>query len=103
MRCRATYVAIVVLAACDGTSATPPTCEQGAATVTARTVDGFATIASVELVSQGGTCALGPRCTPRMEAPCEEVSITGFPIGVTCMFTFTSTTGVTMSAKATLE
>jgi hypothetical protein len=94
---------IIFLSACGDGSRTLQECEQGSAALTAGTIDGLATIAEVELVSQGGTCLLGSACMPRADAPCAEVSIIGFPIGVTCMLTFTSTAGATATGQATLE
>src|SRR5262245_55345148 len=83
---------------CGSSNRTYPLCEQGTASLIARTVDGAATIAAVTTT---GNCQVTAVCVPSTTTPCATVSIVGYG-ATTCTATFVSVDGRSISATASV-
>ena len=89
----------ILLAACGGGRQIPlPVCEQSTALLTARTADGAATIAAVDIT---GNCQVVPSCAPSTATPCATVLIQGF-LTNGCSLTFVSLDGRSVSATVSV-
>lgn len=91
-------LAAILTATCGPGGSLLPPCERVRAQLTARTVDGAATIAAVTIT---GSCYLGSTCHPSATTPCATVLILGSP-GSPCSLTFMSPDGRSVSATASV-
>ena len=107
MTARAGLTSLVplLIAGCGGSAKPLPICEQGTGVLSAKTVDGAATIARVNV--QPPLCNVTSGCDPGSGASdaspmlCAEVALFCFIGSSSIDFTFVSATGQSVSATAT--